>query len=308
LNKEFVHIVTGEQKGQRLDQFIPTLADLTLSRSHVKKLIEDGLVSVNDRAAEPSYKIKAEDRIEIIIPPPREPTLKPENIPLDIIYEDADIIVVNKPKGMVVHPAPGNYSGTLVNALLYHCDHLAALGAPLRPGIVHRLDKDTSGLLVAAKTDAAYLSLVKQFKDRTVDKTYVTLVHGTIKNDDGVIEARLGRHPVERKKMAVLEGKGSRGQGPGAREAYTAYKVLKRYKNYTLLEVKIKTGRTHQIRVHMSHIGHPVVGDQTYGKRANDFGVSGQLLQAKKLAFDHPSSGKRMEFAAPLAAVLQKIA
>jgi 23S rRNA pseudouridine1911/1915/1917 synthase len=287
---EFECIVSPEEKNQRIDQFLSHLPGLNLSRSQIKKLIEDRYVTVNKEPAKPSYKIKLDDRIKLFIPPPKELTVRPENVPLDIVYEDGDIVVVNKAKGMVVHPAPGNYGGTLVNALLYHCKHLASLGAPLRPGIVHRLDKDTSGLIVVAKTDPAYRSLTKQIKNRTVEKTYIALVHGTIKNNAGSIEARIGRHPVHRKKMAVLK------EPQKSREAITYYKVLERFKDYTLVEVKIKTGRTHQIRVHMNYIGHPVVGDSTYGKRKEKYQVSGQLLHALKLGFIHPGTEQRVEF------------
>jgi 23S rRNA pseudouridine1911/1915/1917 synthase len=309
--------IPAEEKGRRLDQFLSSVDKLTLSRSQIKKLIDDGLITVNDRPTEPSYKVKSDDRIKVIIPPPRALTVKPQNIRLDIVYEDNDIIVVNKPKGMVTHPAPGNYDGTLVNALLYHCDHLATLGAPLRPGIVHRLDKDTSGLIVAAKTDAAYASLAKQLKSRTMEKTYIALVHGVIKNDEGVIEARIGRHPVERKKMSVIESRGSRVTSQKSREAFTSYKVINRFsakggfasgeKDYTLIEVKIKTGRTHQIRVHMSHIGHPLVGDPTYGGKKGEFELKGQLLHAKKLGFVHPGTGKFVEFETKLPKEMKEV-
>jgi 23S rRNA pseudouridine1911/1915/1917 synthase len=310
------YIVAPEHKGQRLDIFLSVTAKLDLSRSQIKKLIEDADITVGGRPAEPSYKIRTDDKIRVVVPPPRELTIKAQNIRLDIIYEDNDVIVVNKPRGMVTHPAPGNYNSTLVNALLAHCDHLASLGAPLRPGIVHRLDKDTSGLIVAAKTDAAYHSLVKQLKDRTVEKTYVALVHGVIKQDAGVIEAPIGRHPVNRQKMSVIESRvashGSRVTSQKSREAFTSYKVLQRFKKYTLVEVKIKTGRTHQIRVHMSYLGYPLVGDPTYGGQKDEFGVKGQLLHAKKLGFIHPTTGKFMEFEAKLPVemgkVLQKIA
>lgn len=306
--KEFEYIITPEQKGQRLDQFLASLPELSLSRSQIKKLIENKLVTVNREFTKPSYKIKLDDRVKIILPPPVKPEVKPENIPLEIIYEDEDLIVVNKPRGMVTHPAPGNYSGTLVNALLFHSPNLASLGSPLRPGIVHRLDKDTSGLLVVAKNDFAYQSLAKQIKARTAERTYVALVHGTVKNEEGIIEAKMGRHPVHRKKMAVLSKQKSKTLG---REAITHYKVLKRFKNYTLLEVKIKTGRTHQIRVHMSYLGHPVVGDKTYGKKKEEFEVKGQLLHAQKLGFVHPRTEKYLEFECDLPSdfveVLQKI-
>jgi len=298
--KELEYIIEPTQKGKRLDQFLAQQKELGLSRSQVQKLIEEEFITVNKAPAKPSYLIKTDDRIKVTVPPPPSPKLIPENLPLDIIYEDEDLIVVNKPKGMVVHPAAGNFSGTLVNALLYHCDHLATSGGPIRPGIVHRLDKDTSGLLVVAKTDLAYQDLVKQIKNRAVERTYLALVHGNIKNDQGIIEARIGRHPVHRKKMAVTEG-------IRTREAITHYKVLQRFKNYTLVEVKIKTGRTHQIRVHMSYLGHPVVGDKTYGKKKEEFEVSGQLLHAQKLAFLHPRTGQILSFKAPLPKEMQQI-
>jgi 23S rRNA pseudouridine1911/1915/1917 synthase len=284
-------IIEPGSKGERLDHFLAA-AGLDLSRSHAKKLIEDGSLLVNNSPAEPSYKLKVNDRISGVIPLPVEPTVKPENIPLDIVYEDADIIVVNKPKRMVTHPAPGNYHGTLVNALLGRQTQLASQGLPLRPGIVHRLDKDTSGLLVVAKTDRAYLNLIRQFKERQVEKAYVALVHGVMKNNRGVIEESIGRHPVNRQKMAVLKTKG--------RSAVTEYKVLERGQSMTLVELKIKTGRTHQIRVHLSHLSHPLVGDPTYGKRENVLGISGQMLHAQKLSFLHPVTGKRVEFASRL--------
>ncbi|MBN3032967.1 MAG: RluA family pseudouridine synthase [Candidatus Saganbacteria bacterium] len=309
------YVISPEQKGRRLDIFLSLTAKLDLSRSQIKKLIEESDITVNGRPAEPSYKVKTDDRIRVAVPPPKEATVKPQEIRLDIVYEDDDIIVVNKPRGMVTHPAPGNHSGTLVNALLSHCGHLASLGAPLRPGIVHRLDKDTSGLIVAAKTDAAYRSLVKQLKERTAEKTYVALVHGVIKQDEGAIEAPIGRHPVNRQKMAVLgnpniEIRNSKESGQNSKkgkEALTTYKVLKRFEKYTLMEVKIKTGRTHQIRVHFNHLGHPLVGDPTYGGQKDEFGVKGQLLHAEKLKFVHPVTGKALEFEAGLPAEFKKV-
>lgn len=285
--EKFELTAAASQVGRRLDQVVAD--NPTLSRSRVKGLIDAGEITVNGRATAPSYKLKLNDRIKVTLPPPTDSTIAAENIPLEIVYEDDQLIVVNKPKGMVTHPAPGHYTGTLVNALLAHCDHLATTGAPLRPGIVHRLDKDTSGLIVVAKTDPAYYSLVRQFKARTVTKTYVALVHGVMKKDDGVIEAPIGRHPVNRKKMAVI--KGSR-----AREAITRYQVIKRFKKHTLVEVKIKTGRTHQIRVHLSHLGYPLVGDPTYGQRENKLGIEGQFLHAFQLGFTHPTTGKYVEF------------
>jgi 23S rRNA pseudouridine1911/1915/1917 synthase len=301
------YIITSEHKGQRLDIFLSVTAKLDLSRSQIKKLIADADITVNGRPTEPSYKIKTDDKVKVVVPPPRELTIKAQNIRLDIVYEDNDVIVVNKPRGMVTHPAPGNYNSTLVNALLHHCDHLASLGAPLRPGIVHRLDKDTSGLIVAAKTDAAYHSLIKQFKDRTVEKTYLALVHGIIKDDEGSIEAPIGRHPVNRKKMAVIESKREEVKSKKSRAAFTSFKVLQRFKKYTLVEVKIKTGRTHQIRVHMSYLGYPLVGDPAYGGQKDEFGAKGQLLHAAKLKFVHPITGKVMEFEADLPKAMRDV-
>lgn len=294
--EKFELTVTASQVGRRLDQVVADNPKPTLSRSRVKRLIDTGEITVNGEVAAPSYKLKTNDRIKIALPPPVSSTITAENIPLEIVYEDDQIIVVNKPKGMVTHPAPGHYTGTLVNALLAHCDHLATTGAPLRPGIVHRLDKDTSGLIVVAKSDQAYYSLIKQFKNRRVEKTYVALVHGVMKKDDGIIEAPIGRHPVNRKKMAVFTTSNLKPQTSKGKEAITLYKVLKRYKDYTLIEVKIKTGRTHQIRVHLSHLGYPLVGDPIYGKRENKLGIEGQFLRAFKLGFTHPSTGKYLEF------------
>ncbi len=287
--------------GSRLDQYLAA-ADLGLSRSYVQKLIKDLCVKVNDNPSKASIRLRDGDRILLHIPAPSVLEAKPEKIPLNIVYEDKDLIVIDKPAGLVVHPAAGCPSGTLVNALLYHCKNLASIGGVLRPGIVHRLDKDTSGLLVVAKNDMAHASLSKQIKGREVERKYVALVHGELKNDEGVIEARVGRHPVHRKKMAVLrEGEGR------AREAVTYYKGLKWFKDYTLLELKLKTGRTHQIRVHLAYIGHPVVGDVAYGRARNEFGVKRQLLHAKKLGFIHPRTGKHMEFSSEMPEDFKKV-
>lgn len=296
-------IVPAGAEKERLDQFLAGLEDLGLSRSQLKELIDQGLVRLNGAPTKASYKLRAGDRITVEIPPPKELTTGPEAIPLDIVFEDQDLIVVNKPKNLVVHPAPGNYSGTLVNALLHHCGQLATLGAPLRPGIVHRLDKDTSGVIVIAKTDLAYRSLIKQIKDRTVEKTYLALVHGIPAAKEGTIEANIGRHPVNRQKMTVLDPAGS----TRSREAISHYRVIKELGKYALLEVKIKTGRTHQIRVHLSHLKHPIVGDQVYGKKNEELKAEGQLLHAYKLKFDHPRTGARVEFEAPMPAEMAEI-
>lgn len=263
------------------------------SRSYIQKLIKDGLVLVNGEKVKPNFKVKPGCIIDVTIPPPQEISLQPEPLELDIVYEDDDIVVVNKPQGMVVHPAPGNYSGTLVNALLYSCDELSGIGGVIRPGIVHRLDKDTSGLLVVAKNDAAHRSLAQQIKDRTLKRVYWCIVEKNIREDKGVINAPIGRHPTNRKKMAVLNA-------PTAKPAITHFKVLERFGEYTLVEARLETGRTHQIRVHMAYIGHPVVGDSVYGSRKQKFNLKGQVLHAKKLGLIHPSNGEYMEFEAPL--------
>jgi len=275
--------------GKRIDVFLASEMDYT--RSYIKKLILEGLVLVNDDTVKPNYKLKENDKITVNIPEAGKIDIEPENIPLDILYEDEDIIVINKPQGMVVHPAPGNYSGTLVNALLYHCKNLSGINGVLRPGIVHRLDKDTSGVMVVAKNDKAHLSLVNQIKDRKVLKKYVAVVEGVIKEDEGYVEAPIGRHHADRKKMAVVED---------GRYALTLYKVLERFKNNTYVEAVIKTGRTHQIRVHMAYIGHPIVGDAVYGYKKQKFNLKGQALHARLLGIIHPAKNEYMEFEAPL--------
>ena len=291
--REFEYIIAREEKGERLDHYLAGKKEIGRTRSQIHKLIEDGFVEVNKEVPKPSYKIKVDDRIQVSIPPPQKLEAKAENIPLHIVYEDNDLIVVDKPRGMVVHPAAGNYSGTLVNALLYHCKDLSGIGGVLRPGIVHRLDKDTSGLLVIAKNDLAHQALARQFKAKQIFKQYQALVHGVIQQEKGVIEAKIGRHPKHRKKMAIISASETKIKG---REAVTHYKVLERLKNYTLVELDLKTGRTHQIRVHLTSFGHAVVGDPTYGHRREEFKVSGQLLHAAKLGFVHPRSGKYVEF------------
>ncbi|MBI5698901.1 RluA family pseudouridine synthase [Candidatus Saganbacteria bacterium] len=295
------YIIKTKEAGQRLDVFI-SKQDSKLSRAFAQKLIDKGRILVNDKPSHSSYKVKLDDKITIDIPPPEKYEVQPENIPLNIVYEDEDLLVVNKPRGLVTHPAPGHYKGTLVNALLYHVKGLAAVGGVERPGIVHRLDKDTSGLLLVAKTDLAHRSLSKQIKDRTVKRSYVALVYGVLKQDDGFVQEKIGRHPVHRKKMAVIKQAGLK-----SREALTFYRVLKRYKDHTLVELQLKTGRTHQIRVHMSHIGHPLVGDRTYGKIQGSFNIEGQLLHAQIIGFVHPRTGKYMEFFAPMPTEMEEV-
>lgn len=285
-----------QDAGTRVDVYLAK-EQAAPSRSCVQKLVESGLVTVSGRPVKPSYRVAEGDVIEVRIPPPEKVSLEPEDIPLDIVYEDADVVVVNKPAGMVVHPAAGNYAGTLVHALLHHCRDLSGIGGELRPGIVHRLDKDTSGLMVVAKNDAAHAALARQIKARTVVRKYLAIVHGRLAEDEGTVDAPIGRHPVHRKKMAVV---------PGGRRAVTHWKVRRRYRVFTLVECKLETGRTHQIRVHMAYIGHPVVGDPIYGPRKPAFGLSGQALCAYQLGFYHPRTGEWKEFTIPLPEEMQK--
>lgn len=287
--KEF--IIEQEYANLRLDKAIATRY-LDLSRTNIQRLIDEGKVLVKGKKAKASYKVEIGDNIQIDEEEPKEISLKPQDIPLDIIYEDNDIIVVNKQKGLVVHPANGNPDGTLVNGIMAICkDSLSGIGGEIRPGIVHRLDKDTSGLIIIAKNDKAHINLSEQIKNREVKKTYIALVRGIIKENEATINMPIARSTKDRKKMAVSK------QG---KSAITHFKVLKRYDKYTLLEVKIETGRTHQIRVHMSEIGYPIIGDMVYSNGKNPFGVTGQMLHAEKLSFKHPITGKELNLEAPL--------
>jgi len=290
--------VDANDAGVRLDIFLAG-ENRDLSRSHIQKLLEDNFVTVNGAVVRPSYRLKPGDAVVMTVPPPLEMKLDPEHIPLDIYYEDGDVLVVNKPKGMVVHPAEGNYSGTLVNAVLYHCRDLSGINGVLRPGIVHRLDKDTSGLLMVAKNDAAHTELARQLKDRQVVRRYLALVHGKVKAERGVVDAPIGRDPRDRQKMAVVYRNG--------KNAVTHYGVIKRYQNYTYAGLRLETGRTHQIRVHMKYIGHPVVGDPRYGPPRPHFGLEGQFLHAAVLGFNHPRNGGFLQFEAPLPEVLSDV-
>ena len=275
----------------RLDAYIAKKYT-DLSRTMAQKLVEEGNILVNGKSKKISYKVQKGDEIELTIPEAKEIGIKPENIDVEVIYEDKDIIVVNKPKGLVVHPANGNPDGTLVNAIMAMCKgSLSGIGGEIRPGIVHRLDKDTSGLLIIAKNDQAHINMSKQIKDRQVKKIYIALVKGRTKEEEATINMPIGRSTKDRKKMAVRKD---------GKEAITHFKVLRRYNNYTLLEVKIDTGRTHQIRVHMAEIGHPVVGDMVYSNGKNEFGIQGQMLHAKSLEFRHPITGKQMHLEAEL--------
>ena len=291
-NDQIKLLEVSEEEG-RLDKYLSDKLE-NMTRSYLKKLIsDDKAVLVNGNPAKPNYKLKPGDIIELAVPEPIELEIKAENIPLDIVYEDNDMLVVNKPQGMVVHPAAGNYTGTLVNALLYHCgDSLSGINGEKRPGIVHRIDKDTSGLLLVAKNDNAHQKLSSQIKEHSLTRAYKALVHGNIKQDSGRIDAPIGRHPSDRKKMTITD--------KNSREAVTNFRVIERYGRYTFVECILETGRTHQIRVHMSKNGHPIVGDKTYGVKKEEFNLAGQLLHAYKVGFIHPVSGEYMEFVSEL--------
>lgn len=284
-------VISAEEQGTRLDRVLSgRFPDMT--RSSLQGLIESGAVSKDGKPLKKNYKVCEADAISVELPEPKEVEIQPEDIPLDVVYEDADIVVVNKPRGMVVHPAPGNWSGTLVNALMYHCgDSLSGINGEIRPGIVHRIDKDTSGLLVVAKNDAAHRSLAEQIAVHSALRQYYAVVIGCPKEDSGTISAPIARHRTDRKKMAV---------DPNGREAVTHYAVLERYRGFTYLTFRLETGRTHQIRVHMKHIGHPIIGDPLYGPKTDSWKLGGQCLHAGKLTLTHPSTGERMTFTAPL--------
>lgn len=284
--------ISAEEAGIRLDKILgENLPDFT--RSALQKLMEQGNVTCKGKALAKNYKARAGDVITVIIPPPENMDTLPEDIPLDIIYEDDDLLVVNKPKGMVVHPAPGNYTGTLVNALLHHCgDSLSGINGVIRPGIVHRIDKDTSGLLIVAKNDASHRHLAAQIKEHSFTRIYESVVYGNLKEDTGTVEAPIGRHPTDRKKMCVTE--------KNSRNATTHYTVLGRYPGFTHVKLKLETGRTHQIRVHMAYLGHPVAGDPVYGVKKVITALKGQCLHARVIGFIHPTTGEYLEFTSDL--------
>lgn len=283
------HEFISSESGVRLDKFIK-IDDMP--RSQIQKLIDEGNATVNGAPAKSSYKVKCGDCVVLSVPEPEVLDIKAENIPLDIVYEDEHLLVINKPQGMVVHPAPGNYEGTLVNALMYHCkDSLSGINGVMRPGIVHRIDKDTSGLLLVAKTNEAHLSLSKQIQEKTAKRHYVCVVCGILKTKKGIIDAPIGRHPTNRLKMAVTPN--------NSKEAVTHFEVIEHLNNATYVACDLETGRTHQIRVHMLYIGHPIVGDPLYLNK-NSYGLNGQALHAQRINFVHPITGKEMEFTAPL--------
>ncbi len=283
--------------GERLDKYISENTE-DISRSYAAVLSKNGAITCGDKKLDKNYKLKGGEIIEIELPKPQLQEVEAEDIPLDIVYEDDNLLVINKPQGMVVHPAPGNYSGTLVNALLHHCKNsLSAINGVIRPGIVHRIDKETSGLLVVAKDNQSHIELSAQIKSKKALRSYWALVNGKV-NKSGTVNAPIARHPKDRKKMAVVKG---------GREAVTHYNVLEEFDSYTLLECVLETGRTHQIRVHMAHIGHSIVGDKTYGQKKEKFNLEGQLLHAKTLGFDHPITGKEMQFTSEIPQYFQNI-
>ena len=282
-------------EGERIDKYL-SLEMPELSRSHIQKLIKDNLIEVNGKPVNANYRLCFDDSIKVTVPELKEPEIAAEDLPLDILYEDEDIIIVNKPKGMVVHPAPGHYSGTLVNALMFHCgDNLSGINGVVRPGIVHRIDMDTTGSLVVCKNDSAHQSLSAQLKDHSIRRIYEAIVHGNIKEEEGMVDAPIGRHPTDRKKMST--------RAKNARRAVTHYRVLERFGDYTYIQCQLETGRTHQIRVHMASIGHPLLGDAVYGPAKCPFkGLQGQTLHARTLGIVHPRTGEYLEVEAPLPA------
>ena len=291
--------VSDGQSGIRIDRYLSEMNE-ELSRSYIQKLLKEQKITVNGSAVKANYKVQEGDEISVAVPDIKEPDILPEDIPLDILYEDADVIVVNKPQGMVVHPAPGHYTGTLVNALMYHCgSELSGINGEKRPGIVHRIDRDTSGVLMVAKNNAAHQALAAQLAEHSITRKYNAIVFNGFKEDEGTVDQPIGRNPLDRKKMAVTQ--------KHSRHAVTHYRVLQRMGNFTLIEAQLETGRTHQIRVHMTYIGHPLLGDLVYGPKKQPFALQGQVLHARVLGFVHPTTGEYMEFEAPLPEYFQKL-
>lgn len=293
MNGETYNIsVLLEQAGERLDKFLSTVCT-DCSRSFLQKLIKEGNVLVNHQVEKSNYRLCEEDQVQITIPPTQEIEILPEDIPLDILYEDSDLLVVNKPKGMVVHPSAGHSSGTLVNAVMHHCKcSLSGINGVIRPGIVHRIDMDTTGALIVCKNDNAHVKIAEQIKVHSITRRYLGIVKGTVKQESGIIEGSIGRHPIERKKMAM--------NVPNGKEAITHYRVIQRFSKHTYMEFELETGRTHQIRVHMSSIGHPLLGDTLYGNGKSPWKLQGQTLHAAIIGFIHPKTGEYLEIEAPL--------
>ncbi len=297
--EQFIYQIGLEEADERLDKWISSVLP-KLSRSYIQKCIKENDVLVNLKPQKASYRLKLEDEIVFSVPEAVEPVIVAENIPLSVLYEDEDVLVVDKPKGMVVHPAPGHYSGTLVNAVMYHCrDHLSGINGVMRPGIVHRIDRDTTGSLIICKNDHAHREIAAQLKDHTITRKYRAIVHGVLKKDRGVVDAPVGRDPKERKRMAVNEKTG--------RHAVTHYLVLQRFQEYTYIECELETGRTHQIRVHMAYIGHPLLGDAVYCHKKEPYHLEGQTLHAMVLGFMHPSTDRYLEVTAPLPAYFEHL-
>lgn len=296
---EVVFDILPEQEDERIDKCISNYME-NLSRSYIQKIIKDGNVFVNDRAVKANYRVKTEDNIRFILPDSIEPDIPAQNIPLDILYEDQDILIVNKPKNMVVHPAPGHYEGTLVNAIMYHCKgELSGINGVMRPGIVHRIDKDTTGSLIVCKNDSSHNAIAELLKTHDITRKYRAIVYGNIVEEKGTVNTPIGRHPNDRKKMAINEKNG--------KCAVTHYRVLERFGKYTYIECQLETGRTHQIRVHMASIGHPLLGDEVYSGRKSPFKLEGQVLHAMTIGFKHPGNGEYMEFEAPLPEYFERL-
>lgn len=290
--EQFTYQIGLEEDDERLDKWMSNVLS-DLSRSYIQKCIKDQEVFVNNKPRKASYRLRVDDEIVFRIPEAVEPAIEAEDIPLSVLYEDSDLLIVDKPKGMVVHPAPGHYSGTLVNAVMFHCkDNLSGINGVLRPGIVHRIDRDTTGSLIICKNDLAHNCIAAQLKEHTITRKYRAIVHGVITAEEGTVNAAIGRDPKDRKKMAVNDQNG--------KPAVTHYKVLKRFKEYTYIECQLETGRTHQIRVHMTSIGHPLLGDEVYGLHKSSYHLCGQTLHAMIIGFVHPTTGQYMEITAPL--------
>ncbi|MBO5472569.1 MAG: RluA family pseudouridine synthase [Lachnospiraceae bacterium] len=297
--EQFTYQIGLDEDDERLDKWMSG-AIAELSRSYIQKCIKNNEVFVNNKPQKASYRLKVDDEIIFQIPEAAQPAIEAENIPLSILYEDDDLLIVDKPKNMVVHPAPGHYSGTLVNAVMYHCkDNLSGINGVLRPGIVHRIDKDTTGSLIICKNDLAHNHIAEQLKEHTITRKYRAIVHGVVAAEEGTIAAAIGRDPLNRRKMAINERNG--------KQAVTHYKVLKRFGEYTYIECQLETGRTHQIRVHMTSIGHPLLGDEVYGTRKSPYHLCGQTLHAMVIGFLHPRTGEYMEISAPLPAYFEHL-